>query len=88
MRLAMILTGRIEFYDRPTAWGLILGDDGCLYVLRGRDLRGPAPRIGERVSFEAQEAAAGKRAVGVRIIARGLAPLHRDGAPEKVQWSP
>jgi hypothetical protein len=50
----MIKTGRIEFYDRPTAWGLIVGDDQDLYVIRGRDGRGAAPRVGERVSFEPQ----------------------------------
>ena len=45
----MIKTGRIEFYDRPTAWGLILGDDQELYVVRGRDGRGALLRVGERV---------------------------------------
>ena len=49
----MIKTGRIEFYDRPTAWGLIVGDDQDLYVVRGRDGRGAAPRVGERVVVRA-----------------------------------
>jgi len=45
----VIKTGRIEFYDRPTAWGLIVGDDQELYVVRVRDGRGALPRVGERV---------------------------------------
>lgn len=76
----MIKTGRIEFYDRPTAWGLIVGDDQELYVVRGRDGRGLVPRVGERVSFEPQTLADGKRASEVRLITRGLAALGREPA--------
>lgn len=74
----MIKTGRIEFYDRPTAWGLIIGDDQDLYVVRGRDARGAAPRVGERVSFEPQWGSDGKRAAEVRLVSRGLTPLGRE----------
>jgi cold shock CspA family protein len=74
----MIKTGRIEFYDRPTAWGLIVGDDQELYVVRGRDGRVPAPRVGERVSFEPQVMGDGKRAAEVRLVSRGLASLGRE----------
>jgi cold shock CspA family protein len=74
----MIKTGRIEFYDRPTAWGLIIGDDQDLYVVRGRDGRGAAPRVGERVSFEPQVSADGKRAAEVRLVSRGLTLLGRE----------
>ena len=74
----MIKTGRIEFYDRPTAWGLIVGDDQDLYVVRGRDARGAALRVGERVSFEAGPGTDGKRAAEVRLVGRGLASLGRE----------
>jgi cold shock CspA family protein len=74
----VIKTGRIEFYDRPTAWGLIIGDDQDLYVVRGRDGRGAAPRVGERVSFEPQSGGDGKRAAEVRLVSRGLSPLGRE----------
>ena len=74
----MIKTGRIEFYDRPTAWGLIIGDDQDLYVIRGRDGRGVAPRVGERVSFESQPGTDGKRATEVRLVSRGLSSLGRE----------
>ena len=74
----MIKTGRIEFYDRPTAWGLIIGDDQDLYVVRGRDGRGAAPRVGERVSFEPQAGTDGKRAAEVRLVSRGLTSLGRE----------
>jgi cold shock CspA family protein len=74
----MIKTGRVEFYDRPTAWGLIVGDDQDLYVVRGRDGRGPAPRVGERVSFEPQSGPDGKRATEVRLVSRGLSAVGRE----------
>jgi cold shock CspA family protein len=74
----MIKTGRIEFYDRPTAWGLIIGDDQDLYVIRGRDGRGTAPRVGERVSFEPHPSTDGKRATEVRLVSRGLSPIGRE----------
>lgn len=73
-----IKTGRIEFYDRPTAWGLIVGDDQELYVLRGRDGRGLVPRVGERVSFESSGTPDGKRAAEVRLLTRGLTPVGRE----------
>ena len=81
----MIKTGRIEFYDRPTAWGLIVGDDQDLYVVRGRDGRGAAPRVGERVAFEPQAVSDGKRATEVRLVGRGLTPLGRESAPAGVR---
>ena len=37
------MTGRIEFYDEPTAWGVILGEDGRVYVVRGSRAPGAAP---------------------------------------------
>ncbi|HZP39540.1 MAG TPA: hypothetical protein VFE48_23940 [Methylomirabilota bacterium] len=83
----MIRTGRIEFYDRPTAWGLIVGDDQELYVVRGRDGRGAPPRVGERVSFEAAVAPDGKRAAEVRLVGRGLSSLGRE-APVVVRARP
>ena len=76
----MIRTGRIEFYDRPTAWGLIVGDDQELYVVRGRDGRGAPPRVGERVSFEAHAAPDAKRAAEVRLVGRRLSPFGREPA--------
>ena len=60
----MIKTGRIEFYDRPTAWGLIVGDDQELYVLRGRDGRAASPRGGGRGAVGGGGAAAGPPAAG------------------------
>ncbi|HEX4994915.1 MAG TPA: hypothetical protein VFX87_08100 [Methylomirabilota bacterium] len=81
----MIKTGRIEFYDRPTAWGLIIGDDQDLYVIRGRDGRGTAPRVGERVSFEPQSGTDGKRATEVRLVSRGLTSIGREAPPVGVR---
>jgi cold shock CspA family protein len=81
----MIKTGRIEFYDRPTAWGLIIGDDQDLYVVRGRDGRATALRVGERVSFEPQTGTDGKRATEVRLVSRGLTSFGREAAPAGVR---
>jgi cold shock CspA family protein len=81
----MIKTGRVEFYDRPTAWGLIIGDDQDLYVVRGRDGRGVPPRVGERVSFEPHSGADGRRAAEVRLVSRGLTPVGRETPPGGVR---
>jgi len=81
----VIKTGRIEFYDRPTAWGLIVGDDQDLYVVRGRDGRGAVLRVGERVSFEPQPRTDGKRAAEVRLVGRGLTSFGREAPPAGVR---
>ncbi len=60
------MTGRIEFYDEPTAWGVILGEDGRVYVLRGSRTPGAAPRVGDTVIFEPRATTTGLRADAVR----------------------
>ena len=71
-----MISGQVEFYDEPSGWGLIRGDDGRLYDLRASQLAGPLPRVGDRVLFEPQAASGGPRATGVRRIkpAAALAP--------------
>jgi cold shock CspA family protein len=58
--------GRIKFYDESTAWGIIQGADGGLYAMRGDQLAGPRPEIGDRVVFEVQPAPGGPRAIAIR----------------------
>jgi cold shock CspA family protein len=60
------MLGRLRFYDAPTAWGLIVGDDGRLYVVRGPSMHEPSPQEGEHVSFEPVRTSNGLRALGVR----------------------
>jgi cold shock CspA family protein len=67
-----MITGQVEFYDDACAWGLIRGDDGRLYDLRGGQIAGPPPRVGDRVTFEPQAAPGGPRAGSVKR--RGPAP--------------
>jgi len=62
------MNGQIRFYDERTAWGLILGEDGGLYAVRGGQLAGPPVRVGERVVFEPQDAPGGPRAAAVRRL--------------------
>lgn len=62
------MTGDMTFYNEPTAWGLILGDDEPLYVVRGSYMVGPAPRVGEKVRFEPRETGRALKAVEVRRI--------------------
>lgn len=67
------MTGRLGFYDEATAWGVIVGEDGCLYAFRGSQAAGPLLeagelKAGETVTFEPQPGAGGLRAVGVRRI--------------------
>ena len=66
------MNGRVKFYDEPTGWGLIVGDDGALYMLRGVQLADAAPRVGERVAFEPQAGVGGLRAAAVRRLRRQL----------------
>jgi cold shock CspA family protein len=60
--------GEVKFYDEASAWGLILGADGGLYVVRGTQLPGAPLRVGEQVSFEPQPAQGGPRAARVRRL--------------------
>jgi hypothetical protein len=62
------ISRQIEFYDEPTSWGLIRGDDGHLYDLRGGQLAGSPPRVGDKVLFEPQSAPGGPPAVAVRRV--------------------
>ncbi len=73
------VTGRVKFYDEPTAWGLILGDDGGLYAVRGNRLPGPPLRIGEQVRFEPQPAPGGLRAAAVRRLRAAEASREETG---------
>jgi cold shock CspA family protein len=68
-RQETIMTGQVEFYDETCAWGLIRGDDGHLYDLRGAQFPGPPPRLGDRVLFDPQPAPGGPRALAVRRAA-------------------
>jgi len=69
-----MINGKVEFYDEPSGWGLIRGNDGRLYDLRGAQLPGSPPRVGERVLFEPQPAPGGPRAVAVRRLEPAPAP--------------
>jgi cold shock CspA family protein len=63
------ITGHLKFYDAPSAWGLILGEDDRLYVVRGDQLIEPLPLTGQKVAFEPHKTRTGLRALGVRRIA-------------------
>jgi hypothetical protein len=62
------MTGYMTFYDEPSSWGLIMGDDERLYVVRGRHVLGFAPRVGEKVRFEPEETGQGLKALAVRRL--------------------
>ena len=61
-----VVVGQIKFYDESTAWGVIQGADGGLYAMRGDQLAGPPPVVGDRVVFEPQPAPGGPRATAIR----------------------
>jgi cold shock CspA family protein len=63
------MKGEISFYDEPGAWGLVMGEDGRFYVVRGSQMPGVLPRVGERVDFEPVTTAFGLRAAAVRRVA-------------------
>jgi len=66
------MTGHMKFYDEPSAWGVIVGEDGQLYVVRGTHVLGPRPGAGDRVTFEPRKTAGGLRAIGVRGAAGAI----------------
>ena len=76
---ALVVDGQIKFYDESTAWGLILGDDGGLYVVRGTLRSGSPLRVGDRVVFEPRAAPGGPRAAGVQRVATAEAPPETKG---------
>jgi cold shock CspA family protein len=61
------MTGGLRFYDRPTGWGIILGDDGQLYMIQGR-IAGPPLREGERFRFEPASGPGGLRATSIERL--------------------
>jgi cold shock CspA family protein len=65
---AVAVNGHVRFYDEDTAWGVIQGDDGGLYGVRGSGLPGPPLQVGEEVRFEPQSAPGGPRAALVRRL--------------------
>jgi cold shock CspA family protein len=62
------MTGRLRFYDGPTAWGVVVGDDGQLYMVHGQPASGAPLRVGERVRFEPSTGPGGLRATGVQRL--------------------
>lgn len=62
------MRGELRFYDDASRWGVILGEDGCLYMLRAGDVPAPAPRVGEKVAFEPAPGPGGLRASTVRRL--------------------
>jgi cold shock CspA family protein len=71
-RLAM--TGRLNFYDRASAWGVIAGDDGHLYSVVAQQLTSPELREGDRVHFEPVTTRGAPIAGRVRRLAASAGP--------------
>jgi cold shock CspA family protein len=74
------VTGEVRFYDDATAWGVILGSDGALYGVRGRQVPGPSLRVGEQVTFDPQPGDGGPRATAVRRLRPPAAARDRRGS--------
>ena len=62
------MTGCLRFYDPATRWGVIVADDGGLYMVLGQYVPGAALREGERLRFEAASGPGGLRATGVQRL--------------------
>lgn len=60
------MTGSLTFYDEPSSWGLIMGDDDRVYVVRGAQLLGTPLRVGDKVRFEPEQKGRGLRALSVQ----------------------
>ena len=68
------MTSNVRFYDPSTAWGVIAGDDGILYMMDGDQLPVPPPREGERVRFDSVGGPGGPRAARVQRLSRAMTP--------------
>jgi cold shock CspA family protein len=66
--VTLAMTGRLRFYDHATAWGVIVADEGGLYMLYGQPVTGAPLREGERVRFEPATGPGGLRAAGVQRL--------------------
>jgi cold shock CspA family protein len=77
------MRGQVKFYDRTTAWGLVLGDDGKLYGVTGARTPDTALTEGEYIFFEPQAAPGGPRAAAVRRLrpAEGPGGRRTDDVP-------
>ena len=62
------MTGCLRFYDRSTGWGVVVADDGGLYMIQGQHVQGPPLRMGERLRFEAATGPGGLRATAVQRL--------------------
>ena len=62
------MTGCLRFYDQPTRWGVIVADDGGLYMILGQHVAGPPLREGERVRFDGAAGPGGLRATAVQRL--------------------
>jgi hypothetical protein len=60
------MTGTMTFYDEPSSWGLIMGDDERIYVMRGGHVIGAPPRVGDKVHFEPEQTGRALRALSIR----------------------
>jgi cold shock CspA family protein len=61
------MTGCVRFYDAATRWGVVVGDDGGLYMIQGQP-PGPPFRDGERIRFEPLQAPGGPRASSIQRL--------------------
>jgi cold shock CspA family protein len=73
----LAMTGCVRFYDGATRWGVVVGDDGGLYMIQGQPL-GPPFRDGERIRFEPMQAPGGPRATSIQRL--GVFPRPTAGA--------
>ena len=62
------MTGRLRFHDRATGWGVIVADDGGLYMIHSQQVSGPPLRDGERLRFDAAAGPGGLRATGIQRL--------------------
>jgi len=62
------MTGAVDFFDRHSGFGQIVGDDHRVYRLHRKELIGVAElRTGQRVEFAPIETPRGPRAREVRL---------------------
>ncbi len=68
------MIGCLRFYDAASRWGVIVADEGGLYMLQAALPSGPPLREGERLRFDATPGPGGLRATAVQRLSPTAAP--------------
>jgi len=68
------MIGCLRFYDAASRWGVIVADEGGLYMIQGALPSGPPLREGDRLRFDAAPGPGGLRATAIQRLTPTASP--------------